>query len=51
MLGKYGDKENARQLEEFQNTKTEDTEFMLVMNKANEGLPLHLSGELEVTLF
>ena len=40
MLGKYGDKENARQLEEFQNTKTEDTEFMLVMNKANEGLHL-----------
>ena len=40
MLGEYGDKENARQLEEFQNSNTEETEFMLVMNKANEGLHL-----------
>ena len=40
MLGEYGDKENARQLEEFQNRNTEETEFMLVMNKANEGLHL-----------
>ena len=40
MLGEYGDKENARRLEEFQNTNSEETEFMLVMNKANEGLHL-----------
>ena len=40
MLGEYGDKENARRLEEFQNANTEATEFMLVMNKANEGLHL-----------
>ena len=40
MLGEYGDKENAKQLEEFQNINTEETEFMLVMNKANEGLHL-----------
>ena len=40
MLGKYGDKENAKRLEEFQNSNTEETEFMLVMNKANEGLHL-----------
>ena len=41
MLGEYGDKENAQQLEEFQNSKTDETEFMLVMNKANEGLHLN----------
>ena len=40
MLGEYGDTENARQLEKFQNSNTEETEFMLVMNKANEGLHL-----------
>ena len=40
MLGKYGDKENARRLEEFQNSNSEETEFLLVMNKANEGLHL-----------
>ena len=40
MLGEYGDKENERRLEEFQNSNTEETEFMLVMNKANEGLHL-----------
>ena len=37
MLGEYGDKDNERRLEEFQNRDTDDTEFMLVMNKANEG--------------
>ena len=41
MLGEYGDKDNERRLEEFQNANSDDTEFMLVMNKANEGL--HLS--------
>ena len=40
MLGEYGDKENAKRLEEFQNSNAEETEFMLVMNKANEGLHL-----------
>ena len=40
MLGEYGDKENSRRLEEFQNNHSEKTEFMLVMNKANEGLHL-----------
>ena len=40
MLGEYGNKENARQLEEFQNSNTEETEFLLVINKANEGLHL-----------
>ena len=40
MLGEYGDKDNERRLEEFQNRDTDDTEFMLVMNKANEGLHL-----------
>ena len=40
MLGEYGDKENSRRLEEFQNSNSEKTEFMLVMNKANEGLHL-----------
>ena len=40
MLGEYGDKENARQLEEFENSNTDSTDIMLVMNKANEGLHL-----------
>ena len=40
MLGEYGDKENEKNLEEFQNRDTEDAEFMLVINKANEGLHL-----------
>ncbi len=40
MLGEYGDKENERRLEEFQNADTDCAEFMLVMNKANEGLHL-----------
>ena len=40
MLGEYGDKENSRRLEEFQKANSEKTEFMLVMNKANEGLHL-----------
>lgn len=40
MLGEYGDKENAKQLEEFENSNTDSTNFMLVMNKANEGLHL-----------
>ena len=38
MLGEYGDKQNKKRLEEFQNANTDCTELMLVMNKANEGL-------------
>ena len=40
MLGEYGDKSNEKRLEEFQNRNTDCTEFLLVMNKANEGLHL-----------
>ena len=40
MLGEYGDKENERRLSEFQSKDTDETEFMLVINKANEGLHL-----------
>ena len=41
MLGAYGDKENAKRLEEFQNNNSGETDFMLVINKANEGLHLN----------
>ena len=37
MLGEYGDKENAKRLEKFKNANSEETQFMLVINKANEG--------------
>ena len=40
MLGEYGDRDNKKRLEEFQNINTDNTEFMLVVNKANEGLHL-----------
>ena len=40
MLGEYGDKENERRLSEFQSKDTDETEFMIVINKANEGLHL-----------
>ena len=40
MLGEYGDKENEKRLEEFQNDNSDSTDFMLVINKANEGLHL-----------
>ena len=40
MLGEYGDKENEKRLSEFQSKDTDETEFMLVINKANEGLHL-----------
>ena len=42
MLGEYGDKENEKRLEGFQNSNSDDVEFMLVINKANEGL--HIDG-------
>ena len=38
MLGAYGDKKNAEQLDRFEHEQTEETKFMIVMNKANEGL-------------
>ena len=40
MLGEYGDAENEKRLEEFQNDNSKSTDFMLVINKANEGLHL-----------
>ena len=42
MLGTYTDKENARQLENFESEDENKTKFMIVMNKANEGL--HIKG-------
>ena len=42
MLGTYTDKENARQLENFESEDENKTKFMIVMNKANEGL--HVKG-------
>ena len=42
MLGTYTDKENARQLENFESEDENKTKFMIVMNKANEGL--HIDG-------
>ena len=42
MLGTYTDKENTSQLEEFEREDANKTKFMIVMNKANEGL--HIKG-------
>lgn len=42
MLGAYGDKKNEAQLKSFETDESEDTKFMIVMNKANEGL--HVKG-------
>ena len=42
MLGAYSDKENERQLEGFESKNLDKTKFMIVMNKANEGL--HVKG-------
>ena len=42
MLGAYSDKENLGQLESFENDDSENVKFMIVMNKANEGL--HIAG-------
>ena len=42
MLGTYSDKENERQLEGFESKNSDKTKFMIVMNKANEGL--HVKG-------
>ena len=42
MLGAYSDKENEAQLTAFENDDSENAKFMVVMNKANEGL--HIKG-------
>ena len=42
MLGAYSDKENERQLEGFESENSDKIKFMVVMNKANEGL--HVKG-------
>ena len=42
MLGAYSDKKNEDQLKSFENDDSEDAKFMIVMNKANEGL--HIKG-------
>ena len=42
MLGTYTDKGNANQLESFESEDENKTKFMIVMNKANEGL--HIKG-------
>ena len=42
MLGTYTNKENASQLESFESEEKDKTKFMIVMNKANEGL--HIKG-------
>lgn len=42
MLGSYSDKKNANELEEFESRNTDEVSFMIVMNKANEGL--HIEG-------
>ena len=38
MLGAYSDKKNEKELEDFQNGAEDEITFMLVINKANEGL-------------
>ena len=42
MLGEYGDKKNAQQLEQFEKSTSEHTKIMIVMNKLNEGV--HVDG-------
>ena len=42
MLGEYGDKKNAQQLEQFEKSTSEHTKIMIVMNKLNEGV--HVEG-------
>ena len=42
MLGEYGNKRNAEQLERFENSNSEHIKIMIVMNKLNEGV--HVDG-------
>ena len=42
LLGSYSKTKNAAELEEFESDETDETKFMVVMNKANEGI--HIKG-------
>ena len=42
LLGSYSKAKNKEELEAFESDNTDDTKFMIVMNKANEGL--HIEG-------
>ena len=42
MLGEYGDKKNAQQLEQFEKSTSGHPKIMIVMNKLNEGV--HVDG-------
>lgn len=42
LLGSYSKDKNKEELKAFESDKSEDTKFMVVMNKANEGL--HIDG-------
>ena len=42
LLGSYSKDKNKEELNAFESDKSEDTKFMVVMNKANEGL--HIDG-------
>ena len=42
LLGSYNKEKNERELNEFEARDTDETSFMVVMNKANEGL--HIDG-------
>ena len=42
LLGSYSKDKNKEELEAFESDNSEDTKFMVVMNKANEGL--HIDG-------
>ena len=42
LLGSYSKDKNKEEIETFESDKSEDTKFMVVMNKANEGL--HIDG-------
>ncbi len=42
LLGSYSKEKNQKELEMFESDNSEETKFMIVMNKANEGL--HIDG-------
>ena len=42
LLGSYNKEKNEQELNEFESRNTDETSFMVVMNKANEGL--HMDG-------
>ena len=41
MLGEYPDKKNREELNAFEEENSEETKFLIVMNKANEGLHIN----------